>query len=87
MVSSLAIMLFGGNMKIDVEKSIVTLEEWVEIQCTGRTSILIRELKIVLQELLQAKIDNPKLSLSSCDTKLVRIVARLLIEESEGTEK
>merc|ERR1712083_956969 len=45
LVSSVALLLFGGQFDVDIEKGIVTIDKWIELRTTGRVAVLYRELR------------------------------------------
>jgi ATP-dependent RNA helicase DHX57 len=60
-------LLFGGQIRVDHANAHVWVDEKFKFKCGARIGVLIKELRALLDDLLEAKINNPLLDVSSSD--------------------
>ncbi|KAK6543094.1 hypothetical protein TWF694_007017 [Orbilia ellipsospora] len=73
-VSAYGVLLFGGGgVELDMNGRGVKVDGWVRVKCWLRIGILVRLLRVLLDEELQRKVEEPELDLGSSEVaKLVR---------------
>jgi len=77
--SSSGIILFcGRDLKVDHDKGLVIVDDWIPVSAPARTAILARELRARLDQMLLDKFDDPSVPLS--DTALLTAFERLITD-------
>jgi ATP-dependent RNA helicase DHX57 len=80
-VGAYAILLFGGELSEDRERSLVCVDTWIKFRASSlKISVLIRALRVELDKILALKIANPELELSSSHP----VVKAMLLLMKEG---
>jgi ATP-dependent RNA helicase DHX57 len=74
-VSPYALLLFGGPIAVDHGSGTVTVGGFVRLRAPGRVAVLAREVREALDELLDAKVRDPRTDMSG---GIAEAVARLL---------
>lgn len=64
MVPAYGLLLFGGEVKIKHEQQTIILDNWLEFEAPARISVLIKEVRSMVNSLLTEKIRNPALDIS-----------------------
>jgi len=59
MVPAYAVLIFGGRVKIDHEKGLITVDDWARFQAPARVAVLVRELQTQTMAVFQRKIADP----------------------------
>lgn len=78
-----ALLLFGGDLQIQAAKSIVTVDEWVELSANARIGSLIGGLRRRIDALLADKIVNPTVDVASLPE--VQLVIKLVKTQGLGS--
>ncbi|KAF3908665.1 hypothetical protein AA313_de0206245 [Arthrobotrys entomopaga] len=73
-VSAYGVLLFGGGgVELDMSGRGVRVDGWVRVKCWLRIGVLVRLLRVLLDDELQRKVEEPELDLGSSEVaKLVR---------------
>lgn len=79
MVPAYGLLLFGGEVKIKHEKQTIMLDNWLEFEAPARISVLIKELRSMVNSLLTEKIRNPALDISS--SMVVTALMQMLVTD------
>ena len=79
MVGAYSLLLFGGDLKVQHEKSLVTVDDWATFQAPARIGVLVKELRARVDQLLLDRINHPTAALAS--TPVVRALLELLASE------
>lgn len=82
MVTPYQLLLFGGDLDIQHERALVTLDQWLVFRAKAKTAVLMRDLRVELRKLLVQKIQNPDLDLSAAAETLIEAVSTLLASEN-----
>jgi len=72
-----SLLLFGGNIDVQHERKLLCIDGWIHFRAQPRVGVLVRELRRVLDRLLDEKIVNPNLDISNTDVLLA--IKKLLI--------
>ena len=88
-VSPAALLLFGGEVSIQHLSNTVTLDGWLRLGVAAQHAVLVSALRGKLQEVMQWKIEDPKLDLfrheQAC--KVIKTVRAVMDEfEEKGGE-
>lgn len=73
-----ALLLFGGAIEIQHERSTITVDRWITFKAPAKVAVLFKELRRRLDALLIAKIESPSLDFSSGDHRVVSTICALL---------
>ena len=73
MVPAYAVLIFGGRVKVDHEKGLITVDDWARFQASARVAVLVRELQAQTMAVFERKIAEPE-----TDMHRSRIVDALL---------
>ncbi|KAK9473238.1 P-loop containing nucleoside triphosphate hydrolase protein [Dipodascopsis tothii] len=74
------LLMFGEAVATDLLGRGVTVGNWVRLRCWARVGVLVSRMRVLLDEVLAIKIDNPQVDVS--DHEIMRLLKRLV--ESEG---
>jgi ATP-dependent RNA helicase DHX57 len=80
--SAYALLLFGGPLTVEARNSVIHIDGWTRLSANARIGALIQGLRSKMDDLLQQKIDNPKISIS--DTPEMQLIVKLLITDGHG---
>ena len=79
--SPVALLLFGGKLEVVHEGGYVLVDSWIRIRVAAPTAVLMNKLRQGLDALLQQKVQQPQLELSTLGGPLVATIIRLLQDE------
>ena len=65
MISPYAILLFGGQLQVEHEAGLISLDGAWSFKAPAKIGILIRELRDEVRGLLAEKLENPAMQISS----------------------
>ena len=82
MVGAYPLLLFGGKVKVDHERSVATCDNWIHFRAAPRVAVLFKALRTELDGLLMQKIATPELNIASRSGDLVKTIVELLETES-----
>ena len=71
-----SLLLFGGELDLQVSKGMVLIDKWCELNTTAKTVALVGGLRNKLDELLTQKVSNPSLDVAG--TQVMQIISRLI---------
>jgi len=76
MVFPYALLLFGGDISVEHDKQLISVDDWIKFKAPGRIAVLVKELRKFLDRLLQDKIHDPSLYVSSSPvlTAIVQLI-------------
>ncbi|KAF3914873.1 hypothetical protein ABW20_dc0105860 [Dactylellina cionopaga] len=76
-VNAYGLMLFGGGgLELDMNGRGVKVDGWLRVKCWLRIGVLVRLLRVLLDEELQKKVEDPDLDLGN--SEVARLVRRLI---------
>lgn len=82
-VGSYPLLLFGGKIKIDHERSKASCDGWIHFKSAPRVAVLFKHLRAELDALLMEKIASPDMDISH-RLDVVRAIVEVLESESES---
>ena len=80
MVPPYALLLFGGDIGVNVQKGTLSLDDWAEFEAPPKVAVLVRELRAGVDRLLASKVENPAMDLSQS----AAVKALLALISSDG---
>ncbi|XP_050404542.1 ATP-dependent RNA helicase dhx29 [Patella vulgata] len=83
LISPFPLLLFGGAIDVQHTQQLVTVDNWIKFKTYARTGVIFKELRNLLSDLLQSKLENPTLNFSG--NELVCIIQKLLQSEKPQT--
>lgn len=85
--SPVALLLFGGKLEVVHEGGYVLVDSWIRIRVAAPTAVLMNKLRQGLDALLQQKVQQPQLELSTLGGPLVATIIRLLQDEQTSLSR
>ena len=83
-VGAYALLLFGVDMDIQADKSLVLLDDWLSFKIKPRTAALLSDLRLELRKILVEKIQCPSVDIGSSKQEQQQQQRELHSEESES---
>jgi ATP-dependent RNA helicase DHX36 len=83
-VGSYPLLLFGGKIKINHERSSAVCDGWIHFRAAPRVAVLFKHLRAELDALLMDKIASPAMDISH-RVDVVRAIVEVLDSESAAT--
>lgn len=82
-VSELALLLFGGSLKIYHMHGVVTVDDWLMFRISPKAAALVKHLRAQMESMLLKKIVSPKEDITGSDTAkgLIQAVSALFAQE------
>ncbi|KAL7543887.1 hypothetical protein ACHAXR_013327 [Thalassiosira sp. AJA248-18] len=72
-----SLLLFGGSMEVQASKGLIVLDDWIRLSANARIGSLIGGLRQKVDELLEKKVADPSLDISSStEMKLITDLLR-----------
>lgn len=65
-----SLLMFGGNIEVQHERGTLTVDGWITFRAQARIGVLVRELRRILDRLLDQKIAYPDLDIANTDVLL-----------------
>ena len=78
-----SLLMFGGNIELDVEGRGLLVDEWIRVKGWARIGVLVRRLRAMLDRVLSEKVEDPGRDVSG--REVVRIVRKLV--ELDGLDR
>jgi hypothetical protein len=85
-VSPYALLLFGGKIKVEHERSALIVDSWITFNAPARVGVLFKELRRRLDALLVRKIETPSLDLGGSDHRVVELICGLLAKTKPASK-
>lgn len=79
LVSPMSLLLFGGEIQVHHIKQLVTVDDRIIFQAYARTGVMFRELRKLLDLLLEKKLNDPSMDLGG--EKIIQVICKLLQTE------
>lgn len=80
LISPFPMLLFGGDIDIQHRERLITLDGWMHFQAPVRIGVIFKQLRRLLDAVLEKKMENPKLNLE--DERTIQILLELIKSES-----
>lgn len=71
-----SLLMFGGSIQIDPQGRGLLVDGWLRLKGWARVGVLVSRLRMILDDLLARKVDEPGLDMS--ETDIVKLVARMV---------
>ena len=78
MVPPYAMLLFGGQLEVQHTRNKIVVDGWMYFDTPARVAVLVQELRRELDLLLNRKIEQPRMDISS--SPLIDAITRLLVK-------
>ncbi|EFA84360.1 DEAD/DEAH box helicase [Heterostelium album PN500] len=80
-ISALTLLLFsiGGSIEIDQSFQHILLDKWLKFKATGKILVILKEVRMLLDELLNQKIRDPSFDTSS--SVVIDIIIKIVTNE------
>lgn len=82
-ISPYALLLFGGQIHVQHQSNKIVVDNWLSLTAAPKVAVLVKQLKALLDRLLERKIVNPHETLSSTDEKVVSSIMMLFETEPQ----
>ncbi|XP_041377574.1 ATP-dependent RNA helicase DHX29-like [Gigantopelta aegis] len=79
LTSPYPLLLFGGDIDVQHTQQLVSVDGWIKFKTKARTGVIFKELRCLLVQLLQKKLESPSVDFS--DSCLIDTIRRLLAAE------
>ncbi|XP_071120000.1 ATP-dependent RNA helicase dhx29-like [Mytilus edulis] len=76
LVSPFSLLLFGGDIHVQHTAQLVTVDDRIKFRTYAKTGVIFRELRKLLDELLDKKLENPTLNLLG--DRVIKLICRLI---------
>ncbi|KAK5689355.1 putative ATP-dependent RNA helicase ucp12 [Elasticomyces elasticus] len=71
-----SLLMFGGTIEIDPQGRGLLVDGWLRLRGWARVGVLVSRLRMILDDLLARKVDEPGLDMS--ETDIVKLVTRMV---------
>lgn len=82
-VSPYSLMLFGGDMEIVYERSVVEIDKWIKLRVPAQTAVLLKKLRQIINGHLFTRLNTPDDTLSEQSTLITNTVFKLFDDEEK----
>jgi len=79
LTSPFSILLFGGDIDVLHNQQLVVIDRWIKYKTFARTGVIFKELRHLLDDLLQQKIDSPQTNIT--EDPVIRVLQEILTSE------
>ncbi|XP_078075330.1 ATP-dependent RNA helicase DHX29 isoform X2 [Mustelus asterias] len=79
LTSPFPVLLFGGDIEVMHRERLLSVDDWIHFQAPVRTGIIFKELRSLIESLLQKKLEDPKMSIE--DDEIIQIIMELIKTE------
>ncbi|GAB4817860.1 hypothetical protein N2152v2_004906 [Parachlorella kessleri] len=85
-ISPMAILLFGGSLRVVHEGGYVVVGDWIRIRAPAQTAVLVKQLRQALEGLLQEKVRRPRVRLEEVGGPVIQSIVDLLNHEEAAQQ-
>jgi len=78
MVPAYAVLLFGGNVVVQHERGKIFVDGWATFKAPARIGVLVREMRQVLEKMLDKKIKDARYDVLGSEKRLIDALHQLL---------
>ncbi|CAN9504535.1 unnamed protein product [Ophioblennius macclurei] len=79
LISPFPMLLFGGDIDIQHRERLITLDGWIHFQAPVRIGVIFKHLRILMDSLLEKKLENPRMNLEGETT--IQLILDLIRSE------
>lgn len=76
------LLLFGGDIDIQHRERLITLDGWIHFQAPVRIGVIFKQLRKLIDSLLEKKLENPRMNLEA--EKTIHMILELIKSEHAG---
>ncbi|XP_015704196.1 ATP-dependent RNA helicase DHX29 isoform X2 [Coturnix japonica] len=80
LISPFPILLFGGDIEVQHRERLLTVDGWIHFQAPVKIAVIFKQLRVLIESVLQKKLENPKMSLE--DDKVLQVIKELIKTEN-----
>ncbi|GCB68205.1 hypothetical protein scyTo_0012244 [Scyliorhinus torazame] len=80
LTSPFPVLLFGGDIEVMHRERLLSVDGWIHFQAPVRTGIIFKQLRSLIESLLQKKLEDPKMSIE--DDEIIQIIMELIKTEN-----
>lgn len=79
LVSAYPLLLFGGDIKVQHLQKLLLVDNWIKFTAVARIGVIFKELRMLLEQLLERKLREPSLNVSN--NQLIQLITQLIKSE------
>ncbi|KAK1174599.1 ATP-dependent RNA helicase DHX29 isoform X1 [Acipenser oxyrinchus oxyrinchus] len=80
LISPFPILLFGWDIDVQHRERLLSVDSWIQFQAPVRIGVIFKQLRALIDTVLQQKLENPQMSLE--DNKTIQIITELIKSEN-----
>ncbi|MBN3325252.1 DHX29 helicase, partial [Atractosteus spatula] len=80
LISPFPMLLFGGDIDVQHRERLISLDGWIHFQAPVRIGVIFKQLRKLIDSVLEKKLENPKINLK--DDKTIKIITDLIKSEN-----
>ncbi|XP_039606285.1 ATP-dependent RNA helicase DHX29 [Polypterus senegalus] len=80
LISPFPILLFGGAIGLQHRERLITVDNWIHFQAPVRIGVIFKQLRRLIDAILQKKLENPKLCVE--DDSTIQTITELIKSEN-----
>ncbi|XP_061119736.1 ATP-dependent RNA helicase DHX29 [Conger conger] len=80
LISPFPMLLFGGDIDVQHRERLISLDGWIFFQAPVRIGVIFKQLRKLIDSLLEKKLENPKMNLE--DEKTIHLIMELIKTEN-----
>lgn len=82
----MALLLFGGALRVVHEEGLVLIDDWIRIRAAAPTAVLVKRLRAALDALLEKRIRDPEVGsgVAGSTGELIGAIVKLLNDEERS---
>ncbi|KAL4617559.1 ATP-dependent RNA helicase DHX29 [Arapaima gigas] len=79
LITPFPMLLFGGDIDVLHRERLISLDGWIHFQAPVRIGVIFKQLRKLIDSLLEKKLENPKMNLE--DEKTIQVIKELIRTE------
>ncbi|XP_005998507.1 ATP-dependent RNA helicase DHX29 [Latimeria chalumnae] len=79
LISPFPVLLFGGDIEVQHRECLLSVDGWIQFQAPVRIGVIFKQLRVLIDSVLQRKLENPKTALE--DDKTIQLIMELIKSE------
>ncbi|XP_041103244.1 ATP-dependent RNA helicase DHX29-like isoform X2 [Polyodon spathula] len=80
LISPFPILLFGWDIDVQHRERLLSVDSWIQFQAPVRIGVIFKQLRALIDTVLQQKLENPKMSVE--DNKTIQLITELIKSEN-----
>ena len=78
MLSVHPVLLFGGKLTVQHELGTILIDSWLSCKAPPKTAVIVKEMRLIMDGLLQKKIEKPHMDVSDSFSKIMHFTKLFL---------